>query len=59
MPPPPSQNSKIKEPIFVKSVIPKSRQQLLKWNGWGYTDSQFVVKVDEHKNIQVYFTGKR
>nr|CAI5824234.1 unnamed protein product [Callosobruchus analis] len=59
MPPPPSQSEKIKEPICVKSVIPKRRQELLKWNGWGYNDSKFVVNVDEKQNIQVYFTGKR
>nr|CAH7726744.1 unnamed protein product [Callosobruchus chinensis] len=59
MPPPPGQSEKIKEPIFVRSVIPKRRQELLKWNGWGYNDSKFVVKVDEKQNLQVYFTGKR
>lgn len=40
--------------INVKSVIPKRRQELLKWNGWGYKDSEFVIKDD-----QVRFTGKR
>ncbi|XP_060523132.1 alkyldihydroxyacetonephosphate synthase [Cylas formicarius] len=41
-------------PINVKSAIPKHRQELLKWNGWGYKDSKFV-----YKNDAVYFTGKR
>ena len=31
------------------------RQELLKWNGWGYKDSKFVV----NKNGQVEFTGER
>ncbi|GJQ82270.1 hypothetical protein Trydic_g19468 [Trypoxylus dichotomus] len=40
--------------INVRSVIPKKRQELLKWNGWGYKDSQFVVK-----DAMLYFTGDR
>lgn len=42
------------EEIVVKSVIPKKRQELLKWNGWGYQDSRFIVK-----NGIVWFTGQR
>lgn len=42
------------EEIAVKSVIPKKRQELLKWNGWGYQDSRFIVK-----NGIVHFTGRR
>ncbi|XP_046403429.1 alkyldihydroxyacetonephosphate synthase [Ischnura elegans] len=38
----------------VNSVIPKSRQDVLKWNGWGYRDSQFVVK-----DGVIEFTGSR
>ncbi|XP_071442317.1 alkylglycerone-phosphate synthase [Hetaerina americana] len=38
----------------VNSVIPKSRQEVLKWNGWGYRDSQFVVK-----DGVIEFTGNR
>jgi hypothetical protein len=30
------------------------RQQLLKWNGWGYNDSRFAVK-----DGIICFTGKR
>jgi hypothetical protein len=30
------------------------RQELLKWNGWGYQDSKFVVE-----NGIVSFTGNR
>ncbi|ENN71142.1 hypothetical protein HUJ04_007585 [Dendroctonus ponderosae] len=41
-------------PIRVRSAIPKHRQELLKWNGWGYNDSKFIVD-----NKQVYFSGKR
>ncbi|KAK9739288.1 FAD binding domain [Popillia japonica] len=40
--------------ICVRSAIPKIRQELLKWNGWGYRDSQFIVKDD-----LLYFTGDR
>ncbi|XP_066259700.1 alkyldihydroxyacetonephosphate synthase [Euwallacea similis] len=41
-------------PITIASAIPKHRHELLKWNGWGYKDSKFVVK-----NNEVYFTGSR
>ncbi|XP_068631826.1 alkylglycerone-phosphate synthase [Battus philenor] len=30
--------------IKVKSVIPRKRQDLLKWYGWGYKDSMFKLK---------------
>ncbi|XP_067015174.2 alkylglycerone-phosphate synthase [Anabrus simplex] len=54
-----------KEPLFgtrtakfrgmhVTSAVPKDRQDVLKWNGWGYKDSKFVVK-----NNIIEFTGKR
>lgn len=42
-------------PICVQSVIPKERQELLKWNGWGYKDSEF--RVNEKEIIE--FTGSR
>uniref|UniRef100_A0A8B9SID2 Alkylglycerone-phosphate synthase n=1 Tax=Anas platyrhynchos TaxID=8839 RepID=A0A8B9SID2_ANAPL len=32
-----------------------SRQELLKWNGWGYNDSKFIF----NKKGQAEFTGKR
>lgn len=35
--------------------IPKKRQELLKWNGWGYNDSKFTF----NKKGQAEFTGKR
>ncbi|XP_021913048.1 alkyldihydroxyacetonephosphate synthase [Zootermopsis nevadensis] len=38
----------------VDSVVPKNRQELLKWNGWGYKDSKFVVE-----NRIISFTGNR
>ena len=31
------------------------RQDALKWNGWGYKDSKFIVNKDN----QVEFTGER
>lgn len=37
------------------STIPKRRQDLLKWNGWGYKDSKFVLNKDKH----VKFSGDR
>ncbi|CAK1596460.1 unnamed protein product [Parnassius mnemosyne] len=40
--------------IKVKSVIPRKRQDLLKWYGWGYKDSMF--KLHEGKAT---FTGNR
>ncbi|KAK7468162.1 hypothetical protein BaRGS_00036626 [Batillaria attramentaria] len=36
-------------------TIPKRRQELLKWNGWGYKDSKFSINKDGH----VEFTGER
>ncbi|XP_063235126.1 alkyldihydroxyacetonephosphate synthase isoform X2 [Bacillus rossius redtenbacheri] len=43
-----------RKPKPVKSVVPKNRIDLLKWNGWGYKDSQFVVK-----DGIIHFTGDR
>ncbi|XP_055586709.1 alkyldihydroxyacetonephosphate synthase [Uranotaenia lowii] len=40
--------------IEIASAIPKKRQQLLKWNGWGYKDSRF-----EYTNGMLIFTGDR
>ena len=37
------------------STIPKRRQDLLKWNGWGYKDSKFFLNKHNH----VEFTGER
>uniref|UniRef100_A0A7N4NRS8 Alkylglycerone-phosphate synthase n=1 Tax=Sarcophilus harrisii TaxID=9305 RepID=A0A7N4NRS8_SARHA len=37
------------------SSIPKKRQELMKWNGWGYNDSKFII----NKKGQIEFTGKR
>ncbi|XP_046739151.1 alkyldihydroxyacetonephosphate synthase [Diprion similis] len=42
-------------PTAVKATIPKQRQDLLKWNGWGYKDSQF--RMNEKQMLE--FTGKR
>ncbi|KAM7105632.1 alkyldihydroxyacetonephosphate synthase, peroxisomal isoform 2-T2 [Molossus nigricans] len=36
-------------------TIPKKRQEVLKWNGWGYNDSKFVF----NKKGQMELTGKR
>ncbi|XP_026750226.2 alkyldihydroxyacetonephosphate synthase [Galleria mellonella] len=40
--------------IKVKSVIPRRRQDILKWYGWGYKDSMFQLDGDV-----AYFTGNR
>ncbi|XP_076380263.1 alkyldihydroxyacetonephosphate synthase [Megalopta genalis] len=42
-------------PTRFESVVPQNRQDLLKWNGWGYKDSEFRVN---NKNI-LEFTGHR
>ena len=42
-------------PISFQSVVPKERQELLKWNGWGYKDSEFRV----NENTVLEFTGTR
>ncbi|XP_041119372.1 alkyldihydroxyacetonephosphate synthase, peroxisomal-like [Polyodon spathula] len=36
-------------------TVPKRRQEILKWNGWGYNDSKFIF----NKKGQAEFTGKR
>lgn len=36
-------------------TIPKKRQEIMKWNGWGYNDSKFIL----NKKGQIEFTGKR
>lgn len=38
------------------TTIPRRRQDLLKWNGWGYKDSKFVVDGTTH---HISFTGDR
>ncbi|KAJ8255381.1 hypothetical protein GJAV_G00204250 [Gymnothorax javanicus] len=35
--------------------MPKRRQEIMKWNGWGYSDSRFLF----NKKGQAEFTGKR
>ncbi|CAI5762215.1 alkyldihydroxyacetonephosphate synthase, peroxisomal [Podarcis lilfordi] len=37
------------------STFPKRRQEVFKWNGWGYNDSKFII----NKKGQAEFTGKR
>ncbi|XP_035903057.1 alkyldihydroxyacetonephosphate synthase [Anopheles stephensi] len=41
-------------PKKIVSAIPKQRQQLLKWNGWGYKDSRFL-----YQDGTIVFTGDR
>uniref|UniRef100_A0A5F9DAA2 Alkylglycerone-phosphate synthase n=1 Tax=Oryctolagus cuniculus TaxID=9986 RepID=A0A5F9DAA2_RABIT len=36
-------------------IIPKKRQEIMKWNGWGYNDSKFFF----NKKGQAELTGKR
>uniref|UniRef100_A0A8C1PX84 Alkylglycerone-phosphate synthase n=1 Tax=Cyprinus carpio TaxID=7962 RepID=A0A8C1PX84_CYPCA len=35
--------------------VPRRRQEIMKWNGWGYSDSRFLF----NKKGQAEFTGKR
>ncbi|TRY88835.1 hypothetical protein DNTS_016926 [Danionella cerebrum] len=35
--------------------VPRRRQEIMKWNGWGYNDSRFLY----NKKGQAEFTGKR
>ncbi|XP_041978491.1 alkyldihydroxyacetonephosphate synthase [Aricia agestis] len=44
--------------IKVKSAIPRKRQELLKWYGWGYNDSYFKIDTRDNKGV-VTFTGDR
>lgn len=39
----------------VASAVPRERQKLLKWNGWGYNDSKFIVDDD----MAITFVGDR
>jgi len=46
----------------VPSSIPKKRQELLQWNGWGFKDSGFVVQqkgTKENPKYELAFTGNR
>lgn len=52
--PVPVKNDKNQDAIIVNSAIPKNREEILKWNGWGYKDSQFTVK-----DGIIHFTGSR
>lgn len=50
------QNANGRVPMNAETpTIPKRRQELLKWNGWGYSDSKFIL----NKDGQVEFTGDR
>ncbi|XP_050480477.1 alkyldihydroxyacetonephosphate synthase isoform X1 [Bombus huntii] len=42
-------------PIRFQSVVPKERQKVLKWNGWGYKDSEFRM----NQKYIIEFTGDR
>lgn len=36
-------------------TVPRRRQEIMKWNGWGYSDTKFLF----NKKGQAEFTGKR
>uniref|UniRef100_A0A672G656 Alkylglycerone-phosphate synthase n=1 Tax=Salarias fasciatus TaxID=181472 RepID=A0A672G656_SALFA len=38
-----------------EKTVPRRRQEIMKWNGWGYSDSRFLF----NKKGQAEFTGKR
>ncbi|KAK9309265.1 hypothetical protein QLX08_001015 [Tetragonisca angustula] len=42
-------------PIRFQSVVPKERQKVLKWNGWGYKDSEFRI----NQKYIIEFTGDK
>ncbi|KAG7177818.1 alkyldihydroxyacetonephosphate synthase, peroxisomal-like [Homarus americanus] len=44
-------------PTPTAPTVPRRRQELLKWNGWGYKDSKFVVHKE--KDYCIAFTGER
>ncbi|KAF8793986.1 Alkyldihydroxyacetonephosphate synthase like protein [Argiope bruennichi] len=41
----------------VKSFLPKRRQELLKWNGWGYNDSKFILNDRKQKDMFGFIEG--
>lgn len=46
----------------IPSSIPKKRQELLRWNGWGYEDSGFVLNnlgTEQHPKYVFTFSGSR
>lgn len=46
----------------VPSSIPKKRQELLRWNGWGYEDSGFVLSnlgTEQNPKYVFTFSGSR
>lgn len=43
-----------REPTKITSVLPKRRQDVIRWDGWGYKDSRFV-----YKDETVMFLGDR
>jgi hypothetical protein len=55
-PTPNQENQRRDSVIVVNSAVPKNRQDVLKWNGWGYQDSKFVYQDDTN---EVRFTGER
>ncbi|KAE8299294.1 Alkyldihydroxyacetonephosphate synthase, peroxisomal [Larimichthys crocea] len=38
-----------------EKTVPRKRHEIMKWNGWGYSDSRFLF----NKKGQAEFTGKR
>ncbi|KAL0893330.1 hypothetical protein ABMA27_014921 [Loxostege sticticalis] len=49
-----NENTRADTVIKVKKTIPRKKQDLLKWYGWGYKDSMFTLNGDA-----AYFTGQR
>ncbi|BET02142.1 Alkyldihydroxyacetonephosphate synthase [Nesidiocoris tenuis] len=41
----------------LNGIIPKNRNEVIKWNGWGYNDSKFIIKPVG--DGLVAFTGNR
>ncbi|KAM9314292.1 alkyldihydroxyacetonephosphate synthase, peroxisomal-like [Pholidichthys leucotaenia] len=51
---PPGTDSTIPAPEE-EGTVPRRRQEIMKWNGWGYSDSRFFLNEKD----QVKFTGRR
>ena len=43
-------------PVGITPRLVGKQNDSLKWNGWGYADSQFALSDDGRR---IYFTGKR
>jgi len=45
--------------LRVAGSIPKKRQELLNWNGWGFKDSGFIGYSEDNEHVKFRFAGDR